>query len=202
MITILLGSRTRRPPTGSCHCPAASRTVSPSGKRGVISRARNRDHAAASTRRWPAILRPNINSICCMGRCGALQATAGALAKMLMAAKLPISTWQRPAQRKSTRKLRVIAASGQRLADLLGHLLGVAEQHHGVVAIEQRIVDAGISRRERALAEHDGAGLPYLQHRHAVDRGLGVILGGGVGDAVGADRIATADLRQCQVVFS
>ncbi|SPP92880.1 putative Enoyl-CoA hydratase [Bradyrhizobium vignae] len=33
-----------------------------------------------------------------------------------------------------------------RLDDILGDLLGVAEQHHGVVAIEQRIVDAGITR--------------------------------------------------------
>src|SRR6185295_6051967 len=31
------------------------------------------------------------------------------------------------------------------LDDVLGHLLGVAEQHHGVVAVEQRIVDAGIA---------------------------------------------------------
>ena len=33
-----------------------------------------------------------------------------------------------------------------RLADFLGHFLGVAEQHHGVVAVEQRVVDAGIAR--------------------------------------------------------
>ena len=31
------------------------------------------------------------------------------------------------------------------LDDALGHLLGVAEQHHGVVAVEQGIVDAGIA---------------------------------------------------------
>ena len=35
-----------------------------------------------------------------------------------------------------------------RLADFLGHLLGVAEQHHGVVAVEQRVVDARVSRRQ------------------------------------------------------
>src|SRR6266446_3853789 len=161
-ITILPGSRTRRPPTGSRHCPAASRTVSPSGKRGVISRARNRDHAASPTRRWPAILRPNINSICCMGRCGALQATAWVLVNTMIADKLQATMGEQRALRKSTQQLRVIAASGQRLADLLGHLLGVAEQHHGVVAIEQRIVDAGISGGERALVEHHCAGLPHL----------------------------------------
>ncbi len=32
-----------------------------------------------------------------------------------------------------------------RLDDALGHFLGVAEQHHGVVAVEQRVVDTGIA---------------------------------------------------------
>ncbi len=31
------------------------------------------------------------------------------------------------------------------LDDVLGHLLGVAKQHHGVVAVEQGIVDTGIA---------------------------------------------------------
>jgi hypothetical protein len=31
----------------------------------------------------------------------------------------------------------------ERLGDVLAHLLGVAEQHHRVLAVEQRIVDAG-----------------------------------------------------------
>src|ERR1700679_1620874 len=43
------------------------------------------------------------------------------------------------------------------LDDILGHLLGVAEQHHGVVTVEQGIVDTGITRRQRALDEHHGA---------------------------------------------
>src|SRR5437868_13803890 len=36
------------------------------------------------------------------------------------------------------------APPSHRLADALGHLLRVAEQHPGVVAIEQRIVYAGV----------------------------------------------------------
>jgi len=32
------------------------------------------------------------------------------------------------------------------LDDALRHLLGVAEQHHRVVAIEERVVDAGVAR--------------------------------------------------------
>ena len=39
-----------------------------------------------------------------------------------------------------------VGLCSQRLDDALGHLLGVAEQHHGVVAVEQRVVDAGIAR--------------------------------------------------------
>jgi hypothetical protein len=33
----------------------------------------------------------------------------------------------------------------ERLRDVLAHLLGVAEQHHGVLAVEQRVVDAGVA---------------------------------------------------------
>src|SRR3954465_12572120 len=72
----------------------------------------------------------------------------------------------------------------QRLDDALRHLLGVAEQHHRVVTIEQRVVDAGIARGERALDEHHGAGLPHLQHRHAVDWRRLVFLGRRVGYVV------------------
>src|SRR5882757_1227216 len=38
----------------------------------------------------------------------------------------------------------VLPEASHPLDDVLGHLLGVAEQHHGVVAVEQGIVDAGI----------------------------------------------------------
>src|SRR5450830_1646661 len=70
----------------------------------------------------------------------------------------------------SVRTMDPIGAPLHRLDDALGHFLGVAEQHHGVVAIEQRIVDAGIAGGERALDEHHGARFPHLQYRHAVDR--------------------------------
>src|SRR5450830_195451 len=70
----------------------------------------------------------------------------------------------------SVRAMDPIGAPLHSLHDALGHFLGVAEQHHGVVAIEQRVVDAGIAGGERALDEHHGARLPHLQYRHAVDR--------------------------------
>src|SRR6185312_17544864 len=41
----------------------------------------------------------------------------------------------------------------QRLDDFLAHLLGVAEQHHRVVAEEQLVLDAGIARGHRPLDE-------------------------------------------------
>src|SRR3954453_16756289 len=62
------------------------------------------------------------------------------------------------------------ATASPPLDDVLGHFLCVAEQHHGVVAVEQRIVDAGIARSQRTLDEHHGAGLPHLQYGHAVNR--------------------------------
>ena len=36
------------------------------------------------------------------------------------------------------------ARRSHRLDDALGRLLGVAERHHGVVAVEQRIVDSEV----------------------------------------------------------
>src|SRR5690606_34948548 len=48
------------------------------------------------------------------------------------------------------------AALLHRLDDVLGHLLGIAQQHHGLVHEEQRIVDAGIARPQRALHEQHG----------------------------------------------
>ena len=80
--------------------------------------------------------------------------------------------------------------------DLFRHLLGVAEQHHRVVAIEQRVVDAGIARRHAALDEHHGVGLPHFEHRHAVDRRRRIVLGGGIGHVIGADDEGDVGLRE------
>ena len=49
-----------------------------------------------------------------------------------------------------------------RADDLLGHLLGVAEQHHGVVVVEQAVLDAGIARGGRALDEERGPRMSAL----------------------------------------
>ena len=69
----------------------------------------------------------------------------------------------------------------------VGHLLGVAEQHHRVVAEEQLVLDAGVARAHAALDEQHGLGLLDVEDRHAEDRRLRVGLGGRVGDVVGAD---------------
>src|SRR5215467_3017225 len=58
----------------------------------------------------------------------------------------------------------------ERLDDLLAHFLGVAEQHHRVVAKEQLILDAGIARSHGALDEKHGLGALDLKDRHAIDR--------------------------------
>ena len=58
----------------------------------------------------------------------------------------------------------------ERLDDIFAHLLGVAEQHHRVVAVEQLVVDAGVARGHRALDEEHGLGTLDLEDRHAVYR--------------------------------
>ncbi len=88
---------------------------------------------------------------------------------------------------QTTSARRVASGSSHPLDDLFRHLLGVAEQHHRVVAPEQRVVDAGIARRHAALDEHHRVGLPHFEHRHAVDRRFRIFLGGGVGHVIGAD---------------
>ena len=60
--------------------------------------------------------------------------------------------------------------SPQVLDDLLDHLLGVPEEHHRVVAVEELVVDAGIAGRERTLDEEHRLRLLHIEHRHAVDR--------------------------------
>jgi len=41
----------------------------------------------------------------------------------------------------------------ERLDDFLAHFLGIAEQHHRVVAVEELVLDPGIARGHRALDE-------------------------------------------------
>ena len=57
------------------------------------------------------------------------------------------------------------------------HLLRVAEQHAGVVLVEQRVVDAGVAASPcRASCTIAGLRLPHLEHRHAVDRARRIVL--------------------------
>src|SRR6478735_9721499 len=56
------------------------------------------------------------------------------------------------------------------LDDVLDALLGIAEEHGGVVAEEERVLDAGVARVHRALEHDDVLRVPHLQHRHAGDR--------------------------------
>ena len=91
--------------------------------------------------------------------------------------------------------------SVQRLDDLLAHLLGVAEQHHGVVGEEQRVIDARITRRHAAFDEQHRARLFHVQDRHPGDRAGRVGLGGRVGHVVGPDHIGDVGGRELVVDF-
>ena len=59
----------------------------------------------------------------------------------------------------------------ERLYDLFNHLLGIGQQHHGLVHIEHIIVDPSIAdAAHAALDEEDLLGLIHIEHRHAVNR--------------------------------
>src|SRR3954462_8044312 len=56
------------------------------------------------------------------------------------------------------------------LADeIRGDPLGVTEQHDRIVAIEQRVVDAGEAGRHASLHDHGRPRIPGLEHRHSID---------------------------------
>src|SRR5678815_188774 len=55
----------------------------------------------------------------------------------------------------------------ERLDDPFHDLLGVAEQHHGVVAEEELVLDAGVARAHAALDEQHGAGAVSYTHLRA-----------------------------------
>src|SRR5215213_7897773 len=83
-------------------------------------------------------------------------------------ARPPATTWRRSrwtAMRNLQRRRRAIGrpADGprpsERLDDLFGHLLRVAEEHHRVVAEEQLVLDPGIAGAHAALDEQHGLGL-------------------------------------------
>ena len=57
------------------------------------------------------------------------------------------------------------------LQDVVDDLLGIAEQHHGVVAEEHLVLDAGIAGAHGPLDEEDCPGVFHVEDGHAVDRG-------------------------------
>ena len=69
--TLLLGSSTMALVSRSRHCPSASPTLNPSGKRGVISVSTNAVQSLSLTPSASPILRPNMRSISSIGLSGA-----------------------------------------------------------------------------------------------------------------------------------
>src|SRR5688572_8861563 len=67
-------------------------------------------------------------------------------------------------------RLREITASVQRLDDVLYDLLGIAEHHHGLLHVEQRIVQARVARGHAALVDDHRAAFVHVEDRHAIDR--------------------------------
>lgn len=48
---------------------------------------------------------------------------------------------------------------------IVDRLLGVAVEHAGIVLVEQRVLDAGITRSLTALGDDDQLGFPHFQNR-------------------------------------
>src|SRR5438045_8156532 len=64
---------------------------------------------------------------------------------------------------------RISARSVHGLHQVFDHLLRIAEHHHRLFHVEQRIVEAGVTRRHRPLVHHDISRLVRLDDRHTVD---------------------------------
>mmetsp|Transcript_52380 Transcript_52380/g.159181 ORF Transcript_52380/g.159181 Transcript_52380/m.159181 type:complete len:266 (-) Transcript_52380:254-1051(-) len=96
------------------------------------------------------------------------------------------------------------ARSGRKDAlDLLRELirlrLRVAEEHLRALLEEHRVLDVRVAARHGPLHEDGLLGLPHLQDGHARDRAILVLLGGAVGDVVGADDHADVGLLEIRV---
>jgi hypothetical protein len=82
----------------------------------------------------------------------------------------------------------------------LDHLLGVAEQHHGVVAEEQLVLDPRVARAHAALDEEHRARLLDVEDRHAEDRRLaGSVLAAGLVTSLAPITNATSAGRELAV---
>src|SRR3546814_19202368 len=72
-----------------------------------------------------------------------------------------------PAFAGATEKLVPLA---ERLDDIVGHFLGVAEQHHRLIHVEEVVVDPGIAdAAHRALHEQHSLRLFDVEDGHAID---------------------------------
>src|SRR5690242_10994079 len=79
-------------------------------------------------------------------------------------------------ERSIYRKVNRICAEwwsplAERLHDFLDHLLGVGQEHHGVVAVEQFVVHARIANAaHRSFHEQHCPRFLHVEHGHSVDR--------------------------------
>lgn len=79
------------------------------------------------------------------------------------------NTSHRPTK-KAPAKGRLFRVSDPQLVDhgqqLVQRLLGVAIEHAGVLFVEQRVFDTGVTRALPPLADDDLLGLPHFKNRH------------------------------------
>src|SRR5687768_11981700 len=154
MRTILPGSRTSALVLASRHWPAVSNTVSPSGKRGLTSRARNSRHCASLTPSLPPILRPNRSSTSIICDWGAEQESCAAAAV----------TWQ--AQNTAAANLRTTMAkpcAGNPADDATYQSMFRMAEAHMAVQLNHTILYARDSRASATFLA-DILGLPAPTH--------------------------------------
>src|SRR5258708_36929457 len=78
----------------------------------------------------------------------------------------------------------VVIAAGEFADDVAYEILGVAEEHEGLVQVIEGIVDAGKTSGHAALDDYDGARFVDVQDGHAEDGAARVGTRGGIADAV------------------
>jgi len=86
--------------------------------------------------------------------------------------------------------------SADRVDDLLGHLLRIAQQRHRIVPLKQIVVHPGIAdAARRSLDKQQRFGFSDIDPEHAIDERVFVGFRRRIGDIVGADHESAIGLR-------
>merc|ERR1712176_746030 len=74
----------------------------------------------------------------------------------------------------------------QSAVESIASFLGVSQKHVGVVLVEQRVVNGGVSDTKRSLHDNGLLSVPDSENGHSGDGTVGVVFGGRVHGVVGS----------------